>query len=118
QPQHRLGDVDPGDLATRPDRGGERQGRRAGAAADIENALPRRGADFREEELADLDVARLLDFGAADPARPGDLVPILPHRGIGGFSLLAHFPGLPLRRLRRLTLTERPSLPRRGERAG
>jgi len=39
-----------------------------------------------QQDLRDLDVARFLDLGALDPARAGNLVPVTPHRGIGGFS--------------------------------
>src|SRR6202040_3517854 len=84
QAEHRLGDVDTGDMATGPDRGGERQRRRAGAAADIENALAGGRLRLAQQDLRDLDVARFLDFSALDPARSGDLVPVTLHRGVGG----------------------------------
>ncbi len=93
QAEHRLGDVDPGDMATGPDRRGERQCRRTGAAADIEHPLAGAGARLPEDEFGDLDIARLLHFGALHPARPGDLVPVAPHIGVGsirGWARLAH----------------------------
>ena len=98
QPEHRLGDIDTRHMAARTDRGGERQGRRAGPAADIENPLSGLRLCFAQQDLRDLDIARFLDFGALDPTRPRDLVPVPPHRRIrivGAGRLLGHLQNPP-----------------------
>src|SRR3989440_9149441 len=80
-------------MAARPDHRGERQGRRAGPAADIQNPLSRLRLCFAQQDLRDLDIARFLDFGALHPTRPRDLVPVPPHRRIrivGAGRLLGH----------------------------
>src|ERR1044071_4105379 len=66
---------------------------RAGAATDIEHLLARPGLRFAQDQVGDLDVARLLYLGPLHPTGPRDLIPIAPHRvigGIGGSSRVVH----------------------------
>ena len=82
QAEHRVGNVNTGHMPACPNRFRQGQRRRAGAAADIEHPLAGACGGGLQHEAGDFDVARLLEFGAADPARSRDLVPVAPHLGI------------------------------------
>ena len=82
--QHRLGNVEPEDLATRTDAGGEVDRRRAAAAADIDHAIARLWRRDRDEPVGNRAQNLILMFLVVGPSLSGAGVPILRLRGIVG----------------------------------
>ena len=94
--EHRLGDVDRDDPALLADRGGERQGQGAGAAADFEHALAAGDAEARQQHGEALLVAPLPEPRAGNPARPGNGVPIAALRRVCVESFPGHLQDPPI----------------------
>src|ERR1700722_4441827 len=82
--QHRLGNVEPEDLATRIDAGDEVDRRRAAAAADIDHAIARLWRRDRDEPLGNRAQNLILMFLVVGPSLSGAGVPILRLRGVLG----------------------------------
>jgi hypothetical protein len=82
--QHRLGNVEPEDLAARTDAGGEVDRRRAAAAADIDHAIARLWRRDSDESVGNGPQNLILMFLIVGPSLSGARVPVLGLRGIIG----------------------------------